>query len=428
MPNEQKVLLPSGFSGRLVRRVVAADADPRDPEIRARLGELEGYVSTAISILLSAAKFVTGLLSGSISLLADAINNLADIGTSLTIALGFRWSRSPRDREHPFGHGRIEQVVTLVLSISLLAVAWKVASAGVGRLMDPKPFTASPWILAMVFATLIIKTWLAVFARSLARATGSSTLKADAWNHTYDIACTSLVLAALLSERMGWDAVDGWAGLAVSLFIAYTGITYGWRAIHSLIGEAPGVETLHRIRDLAMSVPGVFSVHEIILHSYGETSMISLHAEVDAGLSALDAHDLAERVEKIIADEWNAKVIVHADPVDHHHPAYSAAAAVITKWVQGHPEIIGFHDLRLSGDPEGLECAVDLVVRQERLFAEFDAMLLQEAQHIGRRLPDIQRFDIGIEPEFASDREHRRIFHRKGDDLVLRPELLVESA
>ncbi len=408
-----------------MRRVVSASADPREPETRARLGELEGYVSMVISILLTAAKFVTGLLSGSISLLADAINNLADIGSSLIIALGFRWSRSPRDRGHPFGHGRIEQVATLLLAICLLAVAWKVASAGVGRLMDPKPFTASPWILAIVFATLAIKIWLAAFARSLARATGSSTLQADAWNHTYDIACTSLVVLALLSERMGWDAVDGWAGVAVSLFIAYTGIAFGWRAINTLIGEAPGIDDLRHIRDLATSVPGVFSVHEIILHSYGDTSVISLHAEVDARLSALEAHDLAERVEKAIADEWNAKVIVHADPVDRAHPGYAAAAAAIADWVQGHPEIVGFHDLRLSGDPESLECAVDLVVRQERLFAEFDAMLLKEACHMGRRLPDVRRFDLGIESEFASDREHRRIFHRQGEDLVLTPEVPV---
>ncbi len=425
MPNEQKISLTTGFSGRLVRRVVGADANPRAPEIRARLGELEGYVSMVVSILLSAVKGVTGVLSGSISLLADAINNLADVGSSLIIALGFRWSRSPRDRTHPFGHGRAEQVATLLLAIFLLAVAWKVASAGIGRLIDPKPFTVSPWILALVLGTLGIKIWLARFAWSLARATGSSTLQADAWNHTYDIACTSLVVVALLSERMGWDAVDGWAGLAVSLFIAYTGIAFGWRAINTLIGEAPNFDELRRIQDLALSVPGVFSVHEIILHAYGETSMISLHAEVDAGLSALEAHDLAERVEKTIADEWNAKVIVHADPVDHAHPGYAAAAAVITDWVRGHPEIIGFHDLRLSGDPESLECAVDLVVRQERLFAEFDAMLLQEARQMGRRLPAIQRFDLGIEPEFASDREHRRIFHRQGEDLVLGPEMAV---
>ncbi len=378
-----------------------------------------------LSIVLSAVKCVAGVLSGSISLLADAINNLADIGSSLIIALGFRWSRCPRDREHPFGHGRIESVATLLLAIFLLAVAWKVASAGIGRLLDPKPFTASPWLLAIVFTTLVLKIWLTFFAWSLAKITGSITLQADAWNHTYDIACTSLVVTALVSERMGWDAVDGWAGLAVALFIAYTGITYGWRAINTLIGEAPTVEQLRRVRELALAVPGVFNVHEIILHSYGETLMISLHAEVDARLSAIEAHALAEQVEKAVADEWNAKVIVHADPVDHGHPCYAAAAAAIADWIQGHPEIIGYHDLRLSGHAESLECAVDLVVRQERLFAEFDGMLLQEARHVGRRLPEIQRFDLGIEPEFASDREHRRIFHRHGEELVLSPELLV---
>lgn len=418
MPNEQKSRLPGGLSGQLARWVVAAEADPRDPDTRARLGEFEGYVSMVISILLSAIKFVTGFVSGSISLLADAINNLADVGSSLIVALGFRWSRRPRDRGHPFGHGRIEAVATLLLAIFLLVVAWKVGCAGVGRLMDPKPFTASPWILGIVLATLAIKTWLAGFARSLARATRSVTLEADAWNHTYDVVCTSLVVAAFVGKRFGWNSVDGWAGLGVSLFIGYTGLRYGWRAIDTLIGEAPTTDQLRNIRELALSVPGVFSVHEIILHSYGEVSMISLHAEVDARQSALEAHNLAELVEKTIGEAWNAKVIVHADPVDHGHPCYAAAAAVVTDWIAGHPEIVAFHDLRLSGDGDSLECSVDLVVRPERLFADFDEMLTQEAGEMGRRLTQIRRFDLGIESEFASDREYRRIFHRQGDNIV----------
>jgi cation diffusion facilitator family transporter len=374
-----------------------------------------------ISILLSAVKFVVGLLSGSISLLADAINNLADIGSSLIIALGFRWARRPRDREHPFGHGRIEPVATLLLAIFLLAVAWKVAWVGVGRLMDPQPFTASGWILAVVFTTLALKSWLARFAWSLARATGSVTLRADAWNHTYDIACTSLVVVALLSERMGWNAVDAWAGLGVSLFIGYTGIDYGWRAINTLIGEAPTVEELRRIRDLALSVPGVFSVHEILPHRYGEVFLISLHAEVDARQSAIEVHNLAERVEKAVADVWNAKVTVHADPVDHGHPLYAAARTALLNWIESHPEMVAFHDLRLLGEAESLECSVDLVVRQERLFPHFNGLLSEAARELGRRLPAIRHFDLGIEPEFASDREYRRIFHRKGDDVIALP-------
>jgi cation diffusion facilitator family transporter len=418
MPNEHKSGLPSGLSGRVVRWIVSPGADPRHPDTRARLGELEGFVSMGISILLSVVKFVVGLISGSISLLADAINNLVDIASSLIVALGFRWSRRPRDRGHPFGHGRIEAVATLLLAILLLVVAWKVAWAGVERLMNPKPFAVSSWILITVLSTLAIKAWLARFARSLARATGSVALEADAWNHTYDVACTSLVVAALVSERVGWNSVDGWAGLGVSLLIAYTGLRYGRRAIDTLIGEAPSLDQLRRIRELALSVPGVFSVHEIILHSYGEASMISLHAEVDARQSAIEAHNLAELVEKTIADVWNAKVIVHVDPVDHGHPCYTAAAAVVTKWIAEHPEIVAFHDLRLSGDGESVECSVDLVVRQERLFADFEGMVSQEAREMGRLLPRIQRFDLGIEPEFASDREYRRTFVRRGNEIV----------
>ena len=146
--------------------------------------------------------------------------------------------------------------------------------------------------------------------------------------------------------------------------------------------------------------------------------MNSLHAEVDARQSAIEFHSLTERVEKAVADVWNAKVTVHADPVDHGHALYSAATTTLVDWIEKHPEMVAFHDLRLGGEAESLECSVDLVVRQERLFADYNGLLSEAAREMGRRLPQVRRFDLGIEPEFASDREYRRIFHRKGDEVV----------
>ena len=403
---------PSGLTGWLVRRVAPSDVPPDHPRARTALGEFEGYVSTGLSVLLSLTKAITGWLSGSISLVADALNNLADVGSSLIIALGFRWSQRPRDREHPFGHGRIETVITLLLSMFLLGVALEVARSGVHRLLKPEPVFAPPWLTFVIVLTVAVKTWLALFARRLARATKSQVLEADGWNHTFDILCTLMVVLALLGARIGWLRMDGWCAVGVSLFIAFTGIKYARRAIDTLIGEAPSAEELARIRRLSCRVPGVRGAHDAIVHTYGDTKLISLHIEVDADLSVMAAHDLAERVEKRIADTLGARTIVHVDPVDRSHPAYAEADAAMRGVVEGRSELAGFHDLRVTGRPEAFDLSVDLVAHAGVANEAFPRLLDEVRRVLHERLPASRRIDLGVEAEFASEHERRGVFTR----------------
>ena len=403
---------PRGLTGRLVRRVAPAGLPPDAPAARMALGEFEGYVSTVLSVALTLTKAALGWISGSISLVADALNNLADVGSSLIVAFGFRWSQKPRDREHPFGHGRVETVAQMILSIILIGVAIEVARAGVGRLRHPEPCHAPWWLTASIVVTVLVKAWLARFARILAKATRSQVLEADSWNHTFDIACTLLVVVALLGSYAGWVRLDGYAALGVSFFIAWTGYRYARHAVNTLIGEAPADADLARVRSLAAGVEGVRGVHDVIVHAYGDVRLISFHIEVDAHLTLLAAHDLGEAVERKVAEAFAARTVAHVDPVDRSHPGYAQAEALLRELLSGHAELAGFHDLRLAG-PEGrYDLSVDFVARAHVASAEFGGILEGMCRQLHGRLPAARRVDLGLETEFASENELRRVFRQ----------------
>lgn len=399
-----------GLTGHLVRRALGPGIAADSLEGRSRLGEWEGLVSTLLSLTLAVTKGALAWITSSISLLADALNNLADVGSSIIVVLGFRVVRKPRDREHPYGHGRMEPVATLVLAVILVGVGIEVARAGIHRLLHPIAFTVPWWILVVVASTILLKMWLAGFARHLSRITRSATLQAEAWNHTYDVATSSLVFVALVSSRWGWNSVDGWAGLGVSIFIFYTGILFVKEAIHTLIGEAPSHEELHRIQQIASSVPRIYGVHDIIIHSYGDRQLISLHAEVDANQTALEAHHLAENVEQAVADEIGAKVTVHVDPVDHSHPLYRQFSNTLKEIIGAHQDVVGFHDLRVEGAGERYDLSVDFVVCTEVTQQDFHTVLDRLASRIRARIPGLDTLDLKIETEYASDQEFRKVY------------------
>lgn len=403
---------PRGVAGWVVRRVAPAGSDPRDATVRTVLGEIEGYVSVGVSAVLSGIKFALGAMSGSVALVADGFNNLADIGSSLLIALSFRWSRQPRDKEHPFGHGRIESVATLVLAMFLLAVGVQLARNGVRRLWVPEPIRVSVWLLAVVVVTVAAKAWLALFARALARWTGSQVIEADSWNHLFDIAATSLVLVALGSAWAGYPRVDGYATLGVSLCIIYTGWRYAREAVNEIIGLAPLRADLEAIRQAALSVPGVQGVHDVIIHKYGDVRLVSLHMEVGAEQSLLEAHQLAERVEATVSRVANAKVVAHVDPVDRNHPAYAEVEKALRRFVKEHADVVGYHDLRVHGPFDRYDFSVDLVVRPHVTPDRFEEFLEEARECLRKDLHRAGNIDLGVETEYASDPEHRHAFAR----------------
>ena len=391
------------MTGWLVRTFVPGDADPKSPDMRARLGMLEGWTSTVASILLSTTKLLLGWMTGSIAVIADGINNLTDVGSSLVIAFGFRWSQKPRDQDHPFGHGRVETVAALVLSITLIMVGLDVGKESVHRLLHPEAFTAPPWVVGLLVVTTILKQWLAFFARKLARATDAKVLEADFWNHQYDVLSNAVVVIALFGSRYGLLSLDGWAGLIVSLFILYTGIRFARQSVSVLLGEAATKEEVGLVEKTAAAVAGVNGVHDIMIHKYGEVKIASLHIEVDAGKTAIEVHDLAEQVERVVQHESGCKAIVHVDPVDRTHPMYARTKECLRGIVTKDSRIVRFHDLRVTGGDKAFDLSVDVVVGISIEESAYDEIASEVKALLVESLADVRNVSVVIEPAYAEE-------------------------
>lgn len=399
-----------GVSGLLTRRITGNSA-LSDSSRNAELGRIEGGVSALGSLFLALLKGGLAVLSGSISLLADALNNLGDLAGSMVLIFGYRLSQKPRDAGHPYGYGRLRTVAGLILAIILIVVGVETAKSGLMRIIDPQPVEASVWVLTAVGASIILKCWMALFARGIARLSGDPALESEAWNHFFDIFSTALVLLALLGARHGMPAIDGWAGIAVSVLIIMAGASYVRETVRILIGEAPSAEELDEVREIALGLDEVESVHDIQIHEYGNMRLISLHIEMDASSTAIECHRVTERVEDGIGERFDAKVIVHGDPVDLAHPDYRPLAAALNELISKSPEIVDFHDLRLEGERPDLRVEVDLVTRTSVPSSEFETEADRAGEFIRERVEGVASLDIGIETSYASDPEYRKTYN-----------------
>ena len=397
--------------GFLLRRVLDPNCAPDSHQNRTRLGMLAGWTSAALSVLLASAKAWLGVVSGSVSMIADATNNLTDVGSSLVIALGFQWSRKPRDEKHPFGHGRIEAVTTLVLAIALILVGVEVARSGITRLVHPKQIEAPDWLLVTVGVTVAVKIWMAVFARRLADMTKSHTLEADAWNHTFDIVCTLMVAVALISAKMGWGALDGWMATGVAAFILYTGVAYARDAIDILLGEKPDPQIVRKIYKTVLGVEGVMGAHDIMVHQYGDVHMVSFHIEVDARMSLVDAHTISEIAEEAVETQLGWRAVAHADPVDRSHPLFEELNQVLKEYIATESRLVDVHDLRAEGDCAPFRVSFDLVTDMGTLHSDYDDIYRRCAEVLrtafGSRVGQVE---IGIEAVIESAPMSRTTF------------------
>ncbi len=350
------------LGSKLEKLALRGGVDPASARGRERLGVLEGWVGVAVNLVVFAVKLVPGLLIGSASLVADAVHSLGDVASSAVVIWSFRAGAKPPDREHPFGHGRLESVASLVIAVLLLVAALEFGKAGVERLLDPRPVEASAGLLAVLAVTMALKEWLSRFAAHLGRQLGSAALEGDAWHHRSDVLSTGVVLLALAGERLGWRYLDGGATVVVAGFIAWAGIELVRRSLDPLIGAAPSGELQKRIRELALGVEEVRSVHDVMVHAYGTLLVISLHVEVPVELDAVRSHEVAEEVERRVGEALGAVVVVHTDPVDRNHPLYGPISVLLDELVETTPGFLEYHDLRIVGSPELCNVVFDVVL------------------------------------------------------------------
>ena len=337
----------------LLSRLLIPDCQNTDhPEVRRRYGVLSGAVGIFLNLILFAAKLAVGILARSVSILADAFNNLSDAASSVMTLIGFRLAGRRPDANHPFGHGRIEYITGLIVSISILLMGFELAKTSISRILHPEASVYSAAAASVLVFSILVKFYMFLYNRSLSVKIDSVALKSTAIDSLSDCVSTSVVLVCLvLSHKFGLH-LDGWCGLAVSLFILNAGLQSLVETASPLVGKAPDPELIAAITERVLATPGILDMHDLLVHDYGPGhTIVSLHAEVPSTLSLLKAHEIIDKLESALDHEFGVLSVIHIDPVDVSDREANVLRGKLLVLMQSiHPEA-GLHDLRiLRGD------------------------------------------------------------------------------
>ena len=355
----------------LFRTFVRDWKNTADPAVRDRYGRLAGFVGILSNALLCFMKIAVGIFSGSIAIIADGINNLADGASSVITLIGFKMSAKPEDQEHPYGHARYEYVAGLIVSFLIMLVGFELLKSSLDKILHPAPLSFSWPVAAVLVLAILIKLWQAAFNRAAGKQIDSMTLLATAADSRNDVISTTAVLVSLLIGHFAQVNLDGWMGLAVALFIIWSGIGLVRDTISPLLGEAPDSELVQQIEQTAMSYSGVLGIHDLAVHNYGPGKIFaSLHVEVDSAVDAMASHDLADSIEKRLREELHINITVHMDPVRVNDPNREPLKELLQQAIDAQPGFISFHDLRTVTGPTHTNVIFDVVVSQDCTLSE----------------------------------------------------------
>lgn len=282
---------------------------------RKHIGYLEAWVSIIGNVLLFLLKLLIGVAINSLSLIADAFHSLSDVLTSIVVLVGFKFGEKPADKEHPFGHGRIEIIATLIIAFLLIVVTYDLGKSAILRIISPQKVKFSSIAIIFMMASAGFKEWMASFSIFLGKKINASSLIADAWHHRSDAIASLLVGLGLIFMRFNLYLIDGILALGVAILIGWIAVRLIIISSSTLIGEAPDSELISKISQISLSVPGVINIHDIYVHDYNTNKIISLHVEVNDNLLADVAHEIATTVEEKIKEKTHAyNVTAHIDP------------------------------------------------------------------------------------------------------------------
>ena len=337
--------------------------DPKDPAVRAAYGILCGAVGIFLNVLLFAGKFFAGALSGSIAITADAFNNLSDAGSSVITLLGFRLGGQKPDPEHPFGHGRMEYLSGLLVSMLIILMGFELARSSLDKILHPEPVAFSAVSAAILAASICVKLYMCCYNRSVGGRIQSSAMRAAAMDSLSDSAATAAVLLAGVIGRVTGLQIDGWCGALVALFILWSGLQSGRDTLNPLLGQPPSAELVESIRQIVMSGRDVQGMHDLIVHDYGPgRRMISLHAEVPADEDLLKIHDEIDNIESRLKRELGCEAVIHMDPVESDGGVIDETHRKVAELARCIDEQISIHDFRMIIGPTHTNLIFDAVV------------------------------------------------------------------
>ena len=373
----------------VVTLFVGKPTGPLTTEVRARYGIFQGAVSILGNTALAVLKFLFGWMTNSIALMADAFHTASDVLTSVVVVIGFWTAKKPADVEHPYGHGRIEPIATLIISLLLIWAGGKFAWASYDRLREPQIVTWNAVAFGLMICSALAKEWMARLALGIGRLIQSDMLRGDAWHHRSDAIASALVAFSMIATHFGSRKIDSFLGIGIAILIVYTGIDLLRAMVSVLVGKAPSQDLIDRITRASMSIDGVQEVHDINVHEYGNRKVISLHVRVPGEMDTARSHHLAKLVEKAISKSLDASTVVHVDPSELRQspPERRALEKELARIVTRYPSVKSFHGLTVSS--VGGKPAINL-----HLVIDAD-LRVEESHEVGHRIVDELKERLG---------------------------------
>ena len=350
----------------LSNRILPKSADPADPKVRAKVGSRCGIMGILANLLLFAGKLTVGLVSGSVSITADALNNFSDAGSSIVTLLGFRLAEKPADEEHPYGHARMEYLSGLAVAAMIIVIGFELAKTSVEKILNPEPVAFSAALVIVLAASILVKLGLCLVNRKLGNTIHSGTLLATAADSRNDCVATGAVLLSAVFTRLTNIQVDGWAGLAVAVFILISGVNAAKDTISPLLGEGADPELKREIITALKSNPKILGYHDLMVHDYGPGQRFaSVHVEMDMKEDPLLCHTIIDDVERLCLEQYRVHLVIHYDPVVTDDAELNEMRREVQEVLRSIHEGISIHDFRMVRGDTHTNLIFDMIVPRE---------------------------------------------------------------
>lgn len=355
----------------LVRHFIKNSSDTKNPAVRTAYGKFSSAVGIACNMLLFIGKSIVGILSSSVAVTADAVNNLSDASSSVISLLGFKLASRPADEEHPYGHGRYEYLSGLMVAVLIMVIGVELFKSSVEKIINPEPVVFGWVFTAVLMLSILLKLWMAFFNIKIGGIINSRTLIATAADSRNDVISTSAVLAASLISHFTGVELDGWMGVAVAVFILYSGFGLVRDTLDPMLGKAPDPETVSKIHEKILSYPGVLGTHDLMVHDYGPgRQFASVHVEMSAEGDVVKSHDIIDKIERDFLKNDNIHMIVHFDPISTKESAVNDLRMEIAEELRKLDSRLTIHDLRITDAEDKKNVIFDCVVPRDMEIGE----------------------------------------------------------
>ena len=392
----------------LVKRFVKNYDRVEEAQVRTAYGAMASMVGIGCNILLFLAKMAIGLLANSISVMADAFNNLSDAASSIVGFVGVKMAQKPADDDHPFGHGRIEYIAAFIVAFLVLQVGFSLFTGSVEKLFHPDDLTFK-WVSVLVLGLSVgVKLWLSLFNRRLGKRINSKVMLATSADALGDAAATSAAIFSMLVYGIfGWN-IDAVVGLAVSVVVMLAGINIARDTLAPLIGEAIDPELYEQITNFVEGFDGIVGTHDLIVHNYGPSkSMASIHAEVPNDCDLEETHEIIDRIEREAARRFGLLLVIHMDPVETHDQRVLEFRAMVENVIEKMDSRLSIHDFRMVDGRENINLIFDLVAPREYKGADVGKLKAEVSSQVRRRDKRCTCV-ITVENSFLSENHHEK--------------------